>query len=69
MSSDECPCRPEIREKLDAVHEEIYGNGSSEKALTTRMARLESNVKLLVAVTTSQFFMLAGMAFKLFVSN
>jgi hypothetical protein len=49
------------------VHEEIYGNGSSEKALTTRIARLESNVKLLIAVSTSQFFMLAGMAFKLFV--
>ena len=65
----ECVCKPEIREKIDAVHEEIYGNGSSEKSLVTRIARLESNVKLLIAVSTSQFFMLAGMALKLFVTR
>jgi hypothetical protein len=34
MSTENCPCRPEIREKLDAVHEEIYGNGSSEKVIS-----------------------------------
>ncbi|MFA5281422.1 MAG: hypothetical protein WC368_01740 [Candidatus Cloacimonadaceae bacterium] len=30
----------------DSVHEEIYGNGNSNNSLVTRMARVETNMKL-----------------------
>ena len=65
----DCQCKPEIKEKIDAVHEEIYGNGDSNKSLVTRMARVETNMKILLSVSTSQFFLLLGIALKMFFGN
>ncbi len=65
----DCQCKPEIKEKIDSVHEEIYGNGDSNKSLITRMAKVETNMKLLLTVSTSQFFMLMGVAIKMFWGN
>ena len=79
----DCQCKPEIagssqhnllccgvlKEKIDSVHEEIYGNGDSNKSLVTRMARVETNMKLLLTVSTTQFFMLMGVAIKMFWGN
>ena len=62
----DCLCKPEIKEKIDSVHEEIYGNGDSSKSLVTRMARVETNMKILLSVSTSQFFLLLGIALKMF---
>jgi hypothetical protein len=61
----DCQCKPEIKDKIDSVHVEIYGNGDSNKSLVTRMARVETNMKLLLGVSTTQFFMLAGIAIKM----
>ena len=58
-----------LKEKIDSVHEEIYGNGDSSKSLVTRMARVETNMKLLLTVSTTQFFMLMGVAIKMFWGN
>lgn len=57
-----------LKDKIDSVHEEIYGNGNSNNSLVTRMARVETNMKILLAVSTSQFFMLIGVAVKMFFS-
>jgi len=62
----DCRCRPEVKEKIDSLHEEIYGNGNSSKSLITRMAKVETNMKLLLTVSTSQFFLLLGVAIKMF---
>ena len=62
----ECQCKPEIKDKVDSLHEEIYGNGNSNNSLVTRMARVETNMKLLLGVSISQFFMLIGVAIKMF---
>ena len=62
----ECQCKPEIKEKIDNVHEEIYGNGDSNKSLVTRMARVETNMKILLTVSTSQFLLLLGIALEMF---
>jgi hypothetical protein len=55
-----------LRDMIDSVHEEIYGNGNSNNSLVTRMARVETNMKILLGVSTSQFFMLIGVAIKIF---
>ena len=44
----DCQCKPEIKQRIDSVHEEIYGNGNSNNSLVTRMARVETNMKLLL---------------------
>ncbi len=62
----DCRCRPEVKEKIDSLHEEIYGNGDSNKSLVTRMAKVETNMKILLSVSTSQFFLLLGIALKMF---
>ena len=62
----DCQCKPEIKEKIDSVHEEIYGNGDSSKSLLTRMARVETNMKILLTVSTSQFLLLLGIALEMF---
>ena len=76
----DCQCKPEIagssqhnplccgvlKEKIDSVHEELYGNGDSSKSLVTRMARVETNMKILLTVSTYQFFMPIGVAIKMF---
>ncbi len=62
----DCQCKPEIKEKIDSVHEEIYGNGDSSKSLVTRMARVETNLKILLTVSTSQFLLLLGIALEMF---
>ena len=76
----DCQCKPEIagssqhnplccgvlKEKIDSVHEEIYGNGDSNKSLVTRMARVETNMKILLTVSTSQFLLLLGIALEMF---
>ena len=51
----DCRCKPEIKQKIDSLHSEIYGNGNSSKSLITRMAKVETNMKLLLTVSTSQF--------------
>jgi len=61
-----CQCKPEIKDKVDSMHEEIYGNGNSNNSLITRLARVETNMKLLLGVSISQFFMLMGVAIKMF---
>ena len=43
----DCRCKPEIKQKIDSLHSEIYGNGNSSKSLITRMAKVETNMKLL----------------------
>ena len=63
---NDCQCKPEIKDKINSVHEEIYGNGDSSKSLVTRMARVETNMKILLGVSTTQFFMLVGVAIKMF---
>jgi len=65
----DCYCKPEIKEKIDCLHEEIYGNGNSSKSLVTRMAKVETNMKILLSVSTSQFFLLLGIALKMFFGN
>lgn len=65
----DCQCKPEIKQRIDSVHEEIYGNGNSNNSLVTRMARVETFVLLLLGVSTSQFFMLMGVAIKMFWGN
>ena len=62
----DCQCKPEIKEKIDSVHEEIYGKGDSNKSLVTRMARVETNMKILLTVSTSQFLLLLGIALEMF---
>ena len=62
----DCQCKPEIKEKIDSVHEELYGNGDSSKSLVTRMARVETNMKILLTVSTSQFLLLLGIALEMF---
>ncbi len=62
----DCLCKPEIKEKIDSVHEELYGNGDSSKSLLTRMARVETNMKILLTVSTSQFLLLLGIALEMF---
>jgi hypothetical protein len=52
--------------KIDNLQTEIYGNGNSNNSLVTRMARVETNMKILLGVSTSQFFMLIGVAIKIF---
>ena len=62
----ECRCDPEIRKKISDVHKEVYGNGDSSRSMVTRIARLETNIKLLTSLTVSQFFLLVGVAVKTF---
>jgi len=62
----DCQCKPEIKDKIDSVHEEIYGNGNSNNSLVTRMARVETNMKILLTVSTSQFLLLLGIALEMF---
>lgn len=59
-------CCEVLKEKIDSVHEEIYGNGNSNNSLVTRMARVETNMKLLLTVSITQFFMLMGIAIEMF---
>jgi len=61
-----CQCKPEIKDKVESMHQEFYGNGDSNKSLVTRLARVETNMKLLLGVSISQFFMLMGVAIKMF---
>jgi len=56
----------EIIKKIDDVHKEIYGNGNSKNSMVTRIAKMESTIKILASVTVSQFFLLIGIAFKIF---
>ena len=62
----DCQCKPEIKQRIDSVHEEIYGNGNSNNSLVTRMARVETNMKILLTVSTSQFLLLLGIALEMF---
>jgi hypothetical protein len=55
-----------VLKKIDNLQTEIYGNGNSNNSLVTRMARVETNMKLLLGVSTTQFFMLIGVAIKMF---
>jgi len=65
----DCQCKPEIKQRIDSVYEEIYGNGNSSKSLITRMAKVETNMKILLTVSTSQFLLLLGIALKMFFGN
>ncbi len=65
----DCQCKPDIMKKIDNLQTEIYGNGNSNNSLVTRMARVETNMKLLLTVSTTQFFMLMGVAIKMFWGN
>ena len=62
----DCQCKPDVMKKIDNLQTEIYGNGNSNNSLVTRMARVETNMKLLLTVSTTQFFMLMGVAIKMF---
>ena len=62
----DCQCKPDVMKKIDNLQTEIYGNGNSNNSLVTRMARVETNMKLLLGVSTTQFFMLIGVAIKMF---
>ncbi len=61
-----CGCDPEIRKKINDLHKEVYGNGNSSNSMVTRIARLETNVKMLTSISVSQFFLLIGVAIKMF---
>ncbi len=65
----DCRCQPEIKDKIDSVHEEIYGNGNSSKSLVTRMARVETNMTILLSVSTPHFFLQLGISLKMFFGN
>ena len=78
----DCQCKPDaagsprynsldsgVLKKIDNLQTEIYGNGNSNNSLVTRMARVETNMKLLLTVSTTQFFMLMGVAIKMFWGN
>lgn len=65
----DCQCKPDVIKKIDNLQTEIYGNGNSNNSLVTRMARVETNMKLLLTVSTTQFFMLMGVAIKMFWGN
>ncbi len=65
----DCQCKPDVMKKIDNLQTEIYGNGNSNNSLVTRMARVETNMKLLLTVSTTQFFMLMGVAIKMFWGN
>ena len=65
----DCNCKPDVMKKIDNLQTEIYGNGNSNNSLVTRMARVETNMKLLLTVSTTQFFMLMGVAIKMFWGN
>jgi hypothetical protein len=58
-----------VLKKIDNLQTEIYGNGNSNNSLVTRMARVDTNMKLLLTVSTTQFFMLMGVAIKMFWGN
>ena len=62
----DCQCKPDVKQKIDNLQTEIYGNGNSNNSLVTRMARVETNMKLLLTVSTTQFFLLLGVAIKMF---
>ena len=64
-----CSCDPEIKKKIDDLHKEVYGNGTSAYSMVTRIAQLESYVKILTSISVSQFFLLIGVAIKMFVAG
>lgn len=61
-----CNCDSEVKKKINDLHKEVYGNGSSTHSMVTRIAQLETNVKILTSITVSQFFLLIGVAVKMF---
>ncbi len=36
----------EVKKKIDDVHKEIYGNGNSSNSMVTRIAKMESTIKI-----------------------
>lgn len=62
----DCQCKPDVMKKIDNLQTEIYGNGNSNNSLVTRMARVETNMKILLTVSTSQFLLLLGIALEMF---
>ncbi|MCD4818653.1 MAG: hypothetical protein K8S23_08165 [Candidatus Cloacimonetes bacterium] len=59
----------EVKKKIDDVNKEIYGNGSSKNSMVTRIAKMESIIKILTTVSISQFFVLIGVALKMFIGG
>jgi cell division GTPase FtsZ len=59
----------EIKKKINDMHKELYGNGSSANSLVTRVATMESSIKILTTLTVSQFFVLIGVAVKMFMGG
>jgi len=60
---------PEIKKKICDVHKEIYGNGSSANSMISRIAKLETVIKVLTSVSISQFFLLISVAMKVFMGG
>jgi len=59
----------EIESKICDVHKEIYGNGDSSKSMVSRIAKLETIIKVLTSISISQFFLLISIAMKVFMGE
>jgi archaellum component FlaC len=59
----------EIESKICDVHKEIYGNGDSSKSMVSRIAKLETTIKVLTSLSISQFFILISIAMKVFMGG
>lgn len=59
----------EIEKKICDVHKEIYGNGESSKSMVSRIAKLETIIKVLTSISISQFFLLVSIAMKVFIGE
>ncbi len=59
----------DVKKKIDDVHKEIYGNGNSSNSIVTRIARMESTIKILMSVSLSQFVLLITISLKMFIEG
>ena len=53
------------KDKVSALHKELYGNGDSSKSICSRLTRVETNMKILLSLSTAQFIGLVGLAYKI----
>ncbi len=59
----------DVKKKIDDVHKEIYGNGNSSNSMVTRIAKMESTIKILMSVSLSQFILLITISLKMFMEG
>lgn len=59
----------EVKKKIDDVHKEIYGNGNSSNSMVTRIAKMESTIKILMSISVSQFVLLLSISLRMFMGG